>query len=302
MKCFYANARSIIKPGKFDELRCIIASLQITIHIIILTETWIKSDDDAKMLQMPSYTHYYNYRQGKRGGGVSIFVHNNLKHHLVEEQCVDDTHYLWVYVKKFSLNFGAIYKPNKKNIDNFLEIYSQQLRKTKRAIVFGDYNLDLLNPDLATRTYKNTLKENNYKILNKISPKHCTRETTSTRTMLDHVSCNLNENNFHFVTIESSMSDHKQILLEVKQYQPPPIVKQKYSAMDYNKLYQCLDACPKNYNEPEYEKLADKLLSCLNKCRITKVKLLNPPRQDWIKKELLEEINKKKTYYGKNIK
>lgn len=59
--------------------------------------------------------------------------------------------------------------------------------------------------------------------------------------MLDHVSCNLSENNFHFVTTESSMSDHKQILLEIKQYQPPPIIKQNYNAVDFNKLYRCLD-------------------------------------------------------------
>lgn len=297
MKCFYANARSIVKPGKFDELRCIIASLQVTIHIIILSETWIQSEDQAKMLQIPSYTHYYNYRQNKRGGGVSIFVHNNLEHRLIKEQCLDDTHYLWVHVNKFSLNIGAIYKPNKTNMNSFLEIYSEQLQKFRRAIVFGDYNLDLLNPDLVTRNYKNTLKESNYKILNKISKKHCTRETTSTKTMLDHVSSNLSENNFHFVTMESSMSDHKQILLEIKKYQPPPIIKQKYNAVDYNKLYRCLDECPKEYQEPEYEKLANRLQSCLNKCKITKVKLLNPPRQDWIKKELLEQINTKNTLW-----
>ncbi|XP_045488502.1 uncharacterized protein LOC123690046 [Pieris rapae] len=251
------------------------------------------------MLQIPSYTHYYNYRQNKRGGGVSIFVHNNLKHHLVEEKCVDDTHYLWVYVKKFSLNIGAIYKPNKMNVDDFLEIYSQQLHKLKRTIVFGDYNLDLLNPDSATRKYKNTLKENNYKILNKISPKHCTRETNSTKTMLDHVSCNLSENNFHIVTAESSMSDHKQILLEIKQYQPPTIIKQQYNAVDLSKLYRLLDQYPKNHENVEYNELARKLQSCLNKCRITKVKFLNPPRQDWIKKDLLEEINRKNILWQK---
>lgn len=81
---------------------------------------------------------------------------------MVEEHCVDDIHYLWIHVKKFSLNIGAIYKPDKTNSDTFLEIYAQQLHKMKRAIIFGDFNYDILNPDRATRIYKNTLKVHDF--------------------------------------------------------------------------------------------------------------------------------------------
>lgn len=187
----------------------------------MLSETWIKSEDEARRLGIPCYTHYYNYRKNKRGGGVSIFVHYNLKHNLVVEHCIGDIHYLWIHVKKFSLNIGAIYKPDKTNSDNFLDIYSQQLHKMKRAIVFGDYDYDLLNPDRGTRMYKNTLKESNFKILNKINLKHYTRATAKSKTLLDHVSSNLRENTFHFVLAESAMSDHRQIFLEIERYQPP---------------------------------------------------------------------------------
>lgn len=70
------------------------------------------------------------------------------------------------------MDIGAIYKPNTTNTNTFLEVYSGQLHSKRRAIVFGDFNLDLLNPDRITRKYKETLKPCNYRILNKIDIKY----------------------------------------------------------------------------------------------------------------------------------
>lgn len=86
---FYLNARSIRKTGKFDELKCILQSITTTIHVILITETWIANETQAKDLQLPNYTHYYNFRMDKRGGGVSAFVHNNLKHNISESKYLD---------------------------------------------------------------------------------------------------------------------------------------------------------------------------------------------------------------------
>lgn len=109
------NARSLVKPGKFDELKCIVFSLKP--HIIIVTETWIKNDDDLQLLQIPSYTHYNNHRKSRIGGGVSIFVHNDLKHNFVEEICIDDEiHFLWIHLERQCLDIGAVYNPNRKKV------------------------------------------------------------------------------------------------------------------------------------------------------------------------------------------
>lgn len=64
------------------------------------------------------------------------------------------------------------------------------------------------------------LLESGLTILNNIDPKYCTRETSSTKTILDHVFTNLRNNRFHFATVESSMSDHKQIYIELHKYEP----------------------------------------------------------------------------------
>lgn len=272
-------------------MRCSIESFQTIIHIIILSETWIKTEDEARRIQIPCYTHYYNFRQDKRGGGVSVFVHNNLKHSIIEDHCIDDNHYLWVHVSKFSLDVGAIYKPERTNDNNFLETYSSQLQKMKRAVVFGDFNYNLLDVERGTRNYKDILKENDFKILNKIDHQHCTRETTTTKTILDHVCSNLKHNDFHLAIIDSAISDHKQIFCEIKRYQPPPLRKVEYSAVNYEKFYKLIENIRNPEEDFEYSMLEKQLIDCLSKSKIIKNKILNLPKQDWINKNIIEDIN-----------
>lgn len=82
-----------------DELRCIIQSIPSKIHIILLTETWIKSEEQAILLKLPNYTHYYNYRSDKIGGGVSAYVHNDLNHRQTESSYINGNNYLWILLE-----------------------------------------------------------------------------------------------------------------------------------------------------------------------------------------------------------
>lgn len=249
LKFLYANVRSLVKPGKLDELKCVIKSFSSSLHIIIVTETWIKNEDEAKRLQIPGYYHYYNYRNNKKGGGVSMFVINSLTHNLIENKCCQDNHYLWVHIKNCSLDIGAIYrKPDASNIQNFLDSYSMQLNTIKRGIVFGDFNINLLSSDRSAKLYNEILQESAFKIINKIDNTYCTRETTSVQTIIDHVSSNLQDNEFHLAIIDSPMSDHKQIYFETKRHKPDLKEKVNYEAVDYVRLYKTMKN-NKMYNE-----------------------------------------------------
>lgn len=163
---------------------------------------------------------YYNYRSKGRREGVSIYVYTSLPHNLIDNICENDNHFLWIHLKKFSLDVGAIYKPERTNNENFLDTYSQQLEKRKRAIVFGDFNYNLLKKNQATINYKEMLLERGFKILNKINSAYNTRETSSTKTILDHVCSNIKNHKFHLAVVDSAMSDHKHIYLEIHKYEP----------------------------------------------------------------------------------
>lgn len=301
LRFLYANIRSMVTPGKFDELKCVVESFKNRIHVIILTETWIKSDSEANRFQLSGYTHYYQYRQGAIGGGVSIFIHNTLKHYVIEELEKDENHYLWIHVDKFSIDIGAIYKPGRTDVTNFLETFSLQLHQRKRAVVFGDFNLDLLKPDYSVEAYKNSLQENGYTIINKICSEYCTRETSKTKTLLDHISTDLKENKFHFAIVESSMSDHKQIYFEIKKHQIKPKQRMEYEAVDYKKLYDTFKQLNLEHSiNISYTSFEDKLIKSIQACKVTKVKIINSPKQEWINKEIIKEIDYKNILWEKH--
>ncbi|CAH2109006.1 unnamed protein product [Euphydryas editha] len=266
LKFLYANARSIVKPGKLDELNCIIqGNISSPIHVIILSETWIKSNSEAEKISLPNYSHYYNIRENSRGGGVSIFIHDCLKHNYLEDLCKEDNHYLWVHLNKYSLDIGAVYKTPKSNDNGFFEEYSQQLMKRKRALVFGDFNYDLLNLNRTVKNYTKMLQENGYIILNKIDNKFNTRETLTKKSILDHVSSNLKHHKFHMTIVESPMSDHKQIYFEVGKYTVEPKKKIKYHTIDYTALYQTVESTVRNISDRDYNSLEYMIKEAVNR-------------------------------------
>lgn len=193
------------------------------------------------------FTHYFNFRTDMRGGGVSIFVNNKLKHSQIEGICENNNHYLWVHIESHTLDICAVYrKPESSNINPFLETYSKQLLQRERAVIFGDFNFNLLVPDRGTNTYKELIQESGYEILNKIDEEHCTRLSTTTKSILDHICSNLKQDEFHVAVIDTPMSDHKQIYFEVKRYQPKTLKKVNYQAVDYKKLYKFISESQNN--------------------------------------------------------
>jgi endonuclease/exonuclease/phosphatase family metal-dependent hydrolase len=140
----------------------------------------------------------------------------------ITENIVENgNHYLWIYIQKLSINVGAIYKPDGEgNLNHFWNIYSVQLEKRKRTVVFGDFNIDLLSKKNYVIKYTNELQEAGYKILNKIDEAYNTRQTNTTKTILNHISTNISNHSFSLSILESSLSDHKQLYIEIGQLPP----------------------------------------------------------------------------------
>lgn len=287
--------RSIVKPGKLDEIQCIIETFQKTIHVIVFVETWIKDDNEAQRLKLPNYTHYYNFRKTTRGGGVSIYVHNTLTHECIDELSDDGDHYLWVHVDKLSLDIGAIYRQPTANVNKFLENFDNQTAGRKRAVVFGDFNLNLLNEDNSVKEYKFLLQGNGFRILNKVDMKYCTRQTQNSRTLLDHVCTNLRDNTYHMAIIDSAMSDHKQIYFEVDKIQPEKPKRIEFKAVNYDDLYKTVEDKIDYLTNlfVEYERLENLLLEAVAKNITLRSKRQNPPKTGWINKNLISSINKR---------
>ncbi|CAK1585636.1 unnamed protein product [Parnassius mnemosyne] len=270
----------------------------MSLHILIFTETWLTSEQDACQYHLTNYTHIYNFRKVNKGGGVSIYIHNSIKYDLTEELTESGNHYLWIYINKFALNIGGIYKPGESNVNKFLDIYSNQLETRKRAIVLGDFNLDLLNTNNNIINYLRTIEESGYEILNKVEKEYCTRETATTHTILDHVCTNLNNNMFSLSILESSLSDHKQIFVEVCKYKPETLQRVHYTALDYNGLIKrCTETQHINKN-CDYNYLENYIMEQIEQNKMTKTKILNLPQKDWINKSIIEGIERRNIYWN----
>ncbi|XP_045452345.1 uncharacterized protein LOC123661426 [Melitaea cinxia] len=211
--------------------------------------------------------------------------------YIKEELEENGNHYLWISIDKLSLNIGAIYKPGETNLKDFLNKYITQLNKRKRSIILGDFNIDLLSTGTNVTQYLSNIQEAGYKIINKISKKHNTRETTKTSTLLDHICTDINNHSFNISIIESALSDHKQIYLEIGSLPPQRNKKIDYQALDYKKLYNDALAATYNNETDDYDRLENFISKYIVKNKINKTKILNPPRKDWINKNIIDSIN-----------
>lgn len=260
-------------------------------HIILLTETWIHNENQTLQLQIVNYTHYYNYRTDSRGGGVSAYTHNDLKHNLSESIYQDGNNYLWVQIDKLALDIGVVYNPGNTNLERFLDDYEAQLQQPKRAIVFGDFNIDLLTKNKTLKKYKQIVNESGYKILNKIKKTFCTRESVTKKSIIDHVSTNLKDQQYDITIINSSMSDHKHIYVQIKKIKPPPKVRLNYENINYKKLFASMELCGTETNN--YFELENKIKQCLEDSKVLKTKILNPPQNDWVNNDILTGISER---------
>lgn len=194
---------------------------------------------------------------------MSAYVHNDLKHNLIESIYQDGNNYLWVQIDKFALDIGVVYYPGNTNLERFLDVYDAQLQQRQRAIVFGDFNIDLLTKNKTLQKYKQILKESGHKILNKINKTNCTRESNTKKSTLDHVNTNIKDEHFNMTIINPSMSDHKQIYLQINKMKPPPKIRLNYEITDYKKLYTSMESCGIEDISNNYNELESKIKQCV---------------------------------------
>ncbi|KAI5644799.1 endonuclease-reverse transcriptase domain-containing protein [Phthorimaea operculella] len=249
------------------------------------------SDEHADKFNLPNYTHHFNIRNDKVGGGVSIYVHNNIKHSLSESVYSGGNNYLWVQLEKYALSVGVVYNPGDTDFEDFENTLEEQLHRRKRALVFGDFNINLLEKSSKKQKYINLLNAAGHKILNKIAKKYYTRGTATKKSILDHVCTNLRNENYNLALINSSLSDHRQIHLTLKKYKPPPREKVTYKALNYEKLYQVAEDIDNNIQD--FQSLESTLKNYIDQSTERKVKILNLPQKDWINKDIINAINQR---------
>ena len=126
--------------------------INVICTVIALSETWLNSRSND-ISGFPDYDHICNYRDNKRGGGVSLLLnptHQYLQidHLTLSLDCIESI-FVQIVSKQYRVVVGCVYKPPNSNMNEFIEKISyvlENLNKYKcHSYILGDFNIDLLN-------------------------------------------------------------------------------------------------------------------------------------------------------------
>ena len=150
---FHMNIRSL--PKNNDALKMYLSSLRIRFDVIALSETWLSAETCELPYISNDYSHIKMFRDNRRGGGTSLFIHDSCEHHPINELNVSNEYIECIFAElKHTVNskstvVGAIYRPPNTDIVSFLDhlstILSHQALHSKNIYLMGDFNINLLN-------------------------------------------------------------------------------------------------------------------------------------------------------------
>ena len=144
-----ANIRSIV--SKTDELTYYLSSNNIS--VAALTETWLKDTMATEFFEIDGYSMIRNDRNGRRGGGVAVYIKNSLSYKHWSQLEEEDQETLWITLRPrlmpqtFScMLVGIIYHPPNANnwklsnhISNAIDRVLQH-HPDAGLLLMGDFN------------------------------------------------------------------------------------------------------------------------------------------------------------------
>ena len=162
LSIYLHNIKSICKH--YTELQTMLNGLSFEFDVIGITETWL-SESSADLYSIPGYQDpHHSYRTARKGGGVSLYVKENIQFTVRNDIAVNDgsTENIFIEIDKGVYNtskdvlIGLIYRPPNTSMLNFNKELENTLhtisRENKIIYLLGDYNINLLNTDLHAQT------------------------------------------------------------------------------------------------------------------------------------------------------
>lgn len=320
----HINCRSLKK--NFDSISTLLAPLSDNLTAIALSETWLTSATE-QLYTLNGYTFVSKHRTNKIGGGVGLYINNNLSFKLREDlsQMDDFIECLFIEIaqqNKSNILIGCIYRPPNSNIELFQNAISAILdkinrKKSKLAFIAGDYNLDLLksNQHIPTGNFLNLL--NSHSFLSTI--KYPTRITEFSSSLIDNIFINSLKYDFNSAIVYSDVSDHLPIALHfnltIEKNKPMINVKRRfYSSKLINNFcndLNCISWEEVCYNAETFDNVSDtyslfsqRFLDIFDKhfpLKTVKFSKKSSPHQEWITKGLIKSCYKKSLLYRNYI-
>ena len=186
----YNNIRSV--SANLEDLEILVA--QTKPSVIALTETWWKNENEAGLYCLEGYQRpFASTRNRKRGGGVAIYVTSDLEAELLHTDEAYESLSVKIsdFKKKKKIIVSCFYCEPSRNRSQYLDHVEEVLDKNGEGmqIACGDFNIDLLNENLAARiTLENLMTAQGLELVSLRQP---TRETATSSTCIDSIYSNI---------------------------------------------------------------------------------------------------------------
>ena len=213
------NIRGLL--SKLNELQHMIFSANdsgVKLHFILLCETFLNIHNE-KYCDIDGYNLVCSSRTSRTGGGVAIYVHNEIDYCIrsdlsVFEEGKVESILIEVNDTKKSFIVGEIYRTPKANLGESVTLYSDILRAitSTNAILGTDQNFDLLklNEHAAVNDFVNELSS--FGFLPCVDKP--TRVTPECHSCIDNIYVKSdNSSGMHAGIIKTSLSDHYPVVL-----------------------------------------------------------------------------------------
>lgn len=265
--CLHINARSLSK--NIDKLQLLLTRLSHSFSVICVSETWANGINDS-FLNLPGYNCVVKPRVNKIGGGVAIYVRDDLVYKVRSDLCLVncddvDVAFIQLIVGKCKFIIGTFYRPPNQNLPLFNIAYTTLLdkivsEKNTKCVIAGDFNINLLNYDTHRET-ENFLNET-FSHYFYPTTTHPTRFSHTNSTLIDNIFINNVTDDYLNGILISDISDHLPVFY---------VSKENF-----------VNHCSPQYVTSRYRDIND---SNLNKF-VTKMSMLN-----WDDNESTENVN-----------
>lgn len=242
------NIRSA--PKNLESMEYYLQNVNIKFDIIGLTETWF-NENNVNRYDMDGYVHEYNYRKSRKGGGVSLFIKNNIKYKPRADLDVicESAEALFIEVSKDvvgcdkNIVIGCIYRPPDSNIETFIRslsnIFNRLNRENNMVYLMGDFNINLLNVNSHRLTADFIETIFSYSFLPLINKP--TRVKSNSASIIDNIFCNNFQNKEMLSGVLcTDISDHFPIFCVIQfnnvKLSPEFIIKRLINENNINKF------------------------------------------------------------------
>ena len=205
----HLNVRSL--ASKFDQIKFLLGSQTRTNMVFGISETWLDEGVTNGELEIAGFRSYRRDRDG-RGGGVIVYVSDDVKGMRRHDLENDEIEAVWIQVKmrRRHVLIGNVYRPPGTR-DTWMESLVVMLEKVVQeqmtVVMMGDFNCNMLNPDSHTSKLGMVMSE--YGMEQMIHGP--TRVTQTSKTLIDLLFCTNSDEIVYSGRKELGLSDHDMI-------------------------------------------------------------------------------------------